>query len=193
MSVLTVRALASHPTSAPSCARQASDVGAHPWFAFSRCRRRAQDGVDVVGDGITHPGRRARSWQSDATATHWHQVLRRTPGERLGCHDPVCVCLSLIVASPHRSHAGPAQEFRQRMPRSEVEQIETIVRREALAVRPGVFVVTTGSYRRGKVTLPSKSSRNRARLGPSHPSSSASPRLRVTSFSSHLSGNVRRH
>ena len=37
------------------------------------------------------------------------------------------------------------------MPRSEVEQIEAIVRREVTALVPGTIAVTTGSYRRGKV------------------------------------------
>jgi len=44
------------------------------------------------------------------------------------------------------------EEFKQRIPRSEVEEVEKIVRAAAQELRPGTIVTATGSYRRGKET-----------------------------------------
>ncbi|CAF3806565.1 unnamed protein product [Rotaria magnacalcarata] len=43
-------------------------------------------------------------------------------------------------------------EFRERIPRDEVAEIETVVKEHALALVPGLTIQTCGSYRRGKAT-----------------------------------------
>lgn len=43
-------------------------------------------------------------------------------------------------------------EFKQRIPRAEVAEIERIVRETVQSIRPGMIAVCTGSYRRGKET-----------------------------------------
>ena len=44
------------------------------------------------------------------------------------------------------------EEFIARIPRSEVTEIETVVKEIAYEINPGIIVVTCGSYRRGKST-----------------------------------------
>ncbi|CAF1264141.1 unnamed protein product [Adineta ricciae] len=43
-------------------------------------------------------------------------------------------------------------EFLERIPRDEVTQIEHVVREAAETIRPGLLIITCGSYRRGKAT-----------------------------------------
>ena len=44
------------------------------------------------------------------------------------------------------------EEFIERIPRSEVIEIESVVKEIAREINPGIIVVTCGSFRRGKPT-----------------------------------------
>lgn len=80
------------------------------------------------------------------TARRWHARGLRTLEDVRNKADGISLSKSMVVALKHY------EDIKLRMPRSEVQEIETFVKKELEKIEPGCKVITSGSYRRGKPT-----------------------------------------